>query len=460
MQALIEICQEEGVIMFPESAKKLAAEVALDKAIKYVSKNPEQNLITIMKFLEKLASLPEHKKMVAVVKDKFENNPAIMEQTKRVASNPRMLNNLINSWILKGTFWGRPRRDKVASELGVMVPAALLIDPTSGCNLSCEGCWAGEYNKSDHLDAELFSRIISEAKELGIHWIVLSGGEPFVYPKLLEVVGEHSDSFFMAYTNGTLIDEKVADRLAELGNLSPSFSLEGWKEQTDARRGAGTFEKVTHAMDLLRERGVFFGSSITAMRYNVEEIMSEEFIDFLVDKGALYSWIFHYVPVGSDPDVDLMLTPEQRLWLVQKRKELRSVKPIFIADFWNDGYYTSGCIAGGRQYFHINAAGDVEPCAFVHFAVDNIKNKSLREVLQNPLFKSFQDRVPFNENFLAPCPIIDAPQALREIAEEVNVRPTHKGADAVLEGKIASYLDELSKSWQEKIDGRDQESGR
>ncbi len=446
--------------MLPESAKKLAAEVALDKAINYVSKNPEKNLITIMDFLEKMASEPQHKKMVEVVKDKFETNPAIMEQTRRVASNPKMLHNLINSWILKGTFWGRPRRDQVANELGVMVPAALLIDPTSGCNLKCEGCWAGEYDKGVHMEPELLSRIISEAKEIGIHWIVLSGGEPFVYPKLLDVVGEHSDSFFMAYTNGTLIDEKVADRLAELGNLSPSFSLEGWQQKTDRRRGQGTFEKVSRAMDLLRERGVFFGSSITAMRYNVEEIMSEAFIDFLVEKGALYSWIFHYVPVGSDPDIELMLTPEQRLWMVHRRKELRSVKPILIADFWNDGYYTGGCIAGGRQYFHINAAGDVEPCAFVHFAVDNIKDKSLKEVLQNPLFKAFQDRVPFDENFLAPCPIIDTPEALREMAEEAKAKPTHEGAESVIEDKIASYLDNLSARWKEKIKELDQNSGR
>ena len=172
----------------------------------------------------------------------------------------------------------------------------------------------------------------------------------FCYPHLLDVVGDHPESVFMVYTNGTLIDEKVADRLADLANLSPAFSLEGWREKTDARRGEGTFDKVIRSMDLLRERGVFFGTSVTSMRNNIHELFSTEFIDFLVEKGATYMWSFHYIPIGREPDVNLMLTPEQRLWALGRVRELRNSKPLLIADFWNDGEHTKGCIAGGRQY--------------------------------------------------------------------------------------------------------------
>jgi len=430
-----------------DSVKKIAAEFALDKAINYITKDPEKNLLTLMDFIEKVAIAPDHKEAVKKLKAHFKGNPQIMEQTRRIASNPKMLYNLFNSWVINGTFLGRPKREKLGKELGINIPALILIDPTSACNLRCKGCWAGEYSKADRLEPELFSRIISEAKELGIHWIVLSGGEPFCYPHLLDVVAAHSDSVFMVYTNGTLIDEKVADRLAELANLSPAFSLEGWKEQTDERRGAGTFDKVVRAMDLLRERGVFFGVSVTVMRNNIYDLFNPEFIDFLVEKGATYMWSFHYIPIGRDPDVDLMITPEQRYWLLDRVRELRKTKPIFIADFWNDGEYTKGCIAGGRQYFHINAAGDVEPCAFVHFAVDNIRGKSLKEVLGNPLFRAYQKRHPFHENYLAPCPIIDAPQALREMVKECGAHPTHKGAEQVLAGDVARYLDDVSQRW-------------
>lgn len=430
-----------------DSIKKAAAEFALDKAVKYLTKDPEKNLFTILNILEKAAIIPYHKDMVKAVRNHFQNNPQVMEQAKRVASNPKMLYNLLNSWVINGTFLARPKREKIGRELGVLVPAAILIDPTSACNLRCDGCWAGEYSKADRLEPELFNRIINEAREIGIHWIVLSGGEPFCYPYLLDVLAEHPDCVFMAYTNGTLIDEKVADRLAELANFSPAFSLEGWRDKTDARRGPGTFDKVMKAMDLLRERGVFFGASITAMRNNVEELFSDEFMDFLAEKGCIYVWSFHYIPIGRNPNVELMLTPEQRLWLIDRVRELRKTKPMLIADFWNDGEYTKGCIAGGRQYFHINAAGEVEPCAFVHFAIDNIRDKSLKEVLRNPFFKAYQKNVPFNENYLAPCPIIDAPAALRKMVKECGAHPTHKGADQVLEGEIAEYLDTLSNRW-------------
>lgn len=277
-----------------DQAKKVAAEMALSRAIHYITQNPGKNLNTIMNFLEKTAVLPHHKKMIAVVKDRFEKDPEIKKQARRIASNPEMLHKLINAWIIEGTFLGKQKRNQIAAEIGASVPAAILIDPTSACNLRCQGCWAGEYNQGDKLEPELLNRILTEARELGIHWIVLSGGEPFVYPHLLDMVAENPKSFFMVYTNGTLIDEKVADRLAELGNVSPSFSLEGWQEQTDARRGSGTFNQVMGAMDRLRERGVFFGASITAMRNNVDELFNDAFIDFLIEKGVLYVWSFHY----------------------------------------------------------------------------------------------------------------------------------------------------------------------
>ncbi len=433
-----------------DSVKKIAAELAIDQAIKYISKDPEKNLPVLMDFVERVAVVPDHKESIKKLKDHFRDNPLIMEQTRRLCKNPKVLSNFFNSWVVDGILLGRPKREKIAAELGVSIPSLILIDPTAACNLHCEGCWAGEYNKTDHLEPELFSRIIDEAKQLGIHWIVLSGGEPFCYPYLLDVVAQHPDSVFMSYTNGTLIDEKVADRLADLANFSPAFSLEGWRGQTDARRGAGTFDKVVRAMDFLRERGVFFGASVTSMRYNIQELFSDAFIEFLVEKGVTYIWSFHYIPIGRQPNVELMLTPEQRLWMLSRVQELRRKKPVLIADFWNDGDHTKGCIAGGKHYFHINASGEVEPCAFVHFAVDNIRGKSLKEVLQNPLFKAYQKRQPFNENHLAPCPIIDTPSSLREIVQESNAHPTHSGAEQVLQGDVAVYLDNLSGNWREK----------
>ncbi|MDD4675314.1 MAG: SPASM domain-containing protein, partial [Syntrophaceticus schinkii] len=152
------------------------------------------------------------------------------------------------------------------------------------------------------------------------------------------------------------------------------------------------------------------------------------------------------------PDTDLMLLPEQRAYLAERSAYLRLNKPLPIIDFWNDGSYTEGCIAGGKCFFHINARGDVEPCAFVHFAVDNIRDKSLKDVLKNPLFTAYQKGQPFTDNMLCPCPIIDKPDALRQIVQETGAYPTHEGAETVPSGEIASFLDQRAAAWKEVAD--------
>ncbi|ACL70359.1 radical SAM protein [Halothermothrix orenii] len=430
-------------------AKKFAAEQIIKRALNYIEKDPDRNFIKVLDLLEKIARTENHKEEIASLRREYKKNPAIKQYIKKFTEiAPSYKEGLVMNFFINSGLLGIPYQFKMAEKLGVDVPWTILIDPTSACNLNCTGCWAGKYSKSDRLEFEVIDRIITEAKELGIYFIVLSGGEPTLYPRLFDIFEKHQDVGFLMYTNGTLIDEEMADRMVEVGNVSPAISIEGFKEEIDGRRGEGVFDKIMHTMDLLRDRGVVFGASVTVTRNNVDELFGkDDFIELLIEKGATYVWSFHYVPIGKDPNLDLMLTPEQRKFMAYKIPEIRSQKPIFVADFWNDGTFTGGCIAGGRRYFHINAKGEVEPCAFVHFSVDNIKEKSLKEVLQNPLFKSYQKRQPFNENLMLPCPIIDNPHCLREIVEESGAKPTHEGADTVLKGDVAKGLDKMSSEW-------------
>lgn len=433
-------------------AKKFAAEQIIKQAMHYLEKDPEKNLIKVLNLADKIARTERHHEEIAAIKQSYQTNPAMQKLVRRLTKlAPSYKDGIIMNFFLNAGLMGIPRQYELARELGADIPWTILIDPTSACNLSCTGCWAGKYKKSDSLEVETINRIITEAKELGIYLIVLSGGEPTIYPHLFDVLKKHSDVGFMMYTNGILIDDVMADRMLDVGNVSPAISLEGFKESTDARRGAGTYDKIMNSMDRLQERGIAFGISLTVTRQNAEELFdTDRFIDHMIEKGALYGWSFHYIPIGKDTNLDMMITPKQRAMLAYRIPELRVNKPIFLADFWNDGTFSGGCIAGGRRYFHINARGEVEPCAFVHFAIDNIKGKSLIEVLRNPLFQSFQKRQPFSDNLLAPCPIIDNPQQLRDIVAESGAYPTHEGAETILSGSIGKYLDELSSDWHKK----------
>ncbi len=200
-------------------------------------------------------------------------------------------------------------------------------------------------------------------------------------------------------------------------NFVPAISIEGFEEATDSRRGAGTYQAVIRAMEILKKKKLIFGASLCYTRNNTEVIGSEEFFDFMIDKGVKFAWFYTYMPVGADAVPGLMVTPEQREYMYRQVRHFRQTKSIFTMDFWNDGEFAGGCIAGGRRYLHINAAGDVEPCAFTHYADSNIYKKTLLEALQSPLFIQYHKNQPFNENQLRPCPLLDNPERLREMVE-------------------------------------------
>lgn len=439
-----------------KNIKRYVGQRILRTVLVYLAHDPERNVDRLLLIGKLLARREEHRQAVDTLQELILAYPAVRQLAISLLrdTHPNVLRRLVFNWFVNSALLGIPRQRQLSATLGFNVPHFILVDPTSACNLRCDGCWAGAYPRHDVLPLELLDRLLREAKELGIYWIVMSGGEPFLYPHLFELAGRHPDMAFMLFTNGTLISNEIADRLAEVGNISPALSLEGWQERTDRRRGHGVFSRVVEAMERLRSRGLVFGVSLTATAENFEEITSDDFVDFLVARGARYGWIFHYIPIGRNPRPSLMLTPEQRAYMAERIPFIRTHWPLAVADFWNDGDLTGGCIAGGRRYFHITASGAVQPCAFVHFSTDNIKDKNLVDILQSPLFAAFQKRQPFSSNYLRPCPIIDVPEALQAIVSESGARPTHPGAEDVLQDEISAFLCKRAEEWARIITGQ------
>ena len=339
---------------------------------------------------------------------------------------------------------------------GNWVPGFFVMSPTMRCTLKCRGCYSGIYPKDEVLSYEEMDRILDEARELGIYFVVISGGEPYLLAdQLLHLFRKHDDMYFLTYTNGTLFDEALARALARLGNVAPGISVEGFEQETEKRRGVGVFAKVLRAMELLRQEGVPFGFSATATRDNLDTITSDEFVRFYMEKGALFGWYFLFLPVGSDPVIELSPTPEQRVEMGRRVSRLRGTYPIFLGDFWNDGPAVGGCLAGGRTYLHILNNGNVEPCVFCHFSSDNIRGKTLLEVANSPFFKAIRREFPFNEtgNLLRPCMIIDNPDVLRRLVREHVIPAGHENADAiVMDPAVIAWADSYSSRMAELTD--------
>lgn len=377
----------------------------------------------------------------------FMENLLINLKRKIVDVAPNVREKIVMNLINNAMIQGQPRRQEFLKKHGINPPNHLVISPTMACNLKCFGCYAWEYSKKNDLPYDVCNRIIDEANAIGIYFFVITGGEPFYWDNLFDFLERHNDSFFQIYTNGLLIDDKAAEKLAQLGNTIPCLSVEGFKEETEARRGIGSWDKIMNTFDTLKRHGVIYGFSVTATRINSELVVSDEFIDIMIKKGVFVGWYFNYIPIGKEPDMNLMPTPQQRDYRRKRILEIRKTKNITIADFWNDGNLVQGCMAGGKNYLHINVNGDVEPCVFVHFAADNIKEKSLVEIITSPFFMAFRKRQPFSENLLRPCSIIDNPQMLRDVIAETGAHPTHEGAETIIT-TLAKPLDEYAEVWK------------
>jgi len=437
------------------SAKQMLSAALMKQGIEYIEKNPVENIPKMINWAEKLIIKPEHKKTIETFRKITSDPDNIWNKfIQRILTevNPKVRSKFLINYMVNAGIYGSPTIDKMKEKHGCNIPWAILMDPTSACNLKCTGCWAGEYSKTDSLDYDTLDRIIREGKELGIRLFIYSGGEPLIRKDdILKLCEKHDDCIFLAFTNATLVDEELCKEMERLGNLILAISVEGFEEETDMRRGKGTYKKVMDAMDLLKSHGLGFGFSTCYHSKNTEIVGSDEYIDFMMKKGCMFGWYFTYMPLGKDAVPELMVTPEQREFMYHQVRKIRDTKPIFIIDFWNDGEYIGGCIAGGRHYLHINANGDVEPCAFIHYSNVNIKETSLLDALKSPLFMQYKMNQPFNENHLRPCPLLDNPDKLKAMVHNSNAHST-QFLDKEDVDTLTDKCQDASKKWAETAD--------
>ena len=411
---------------FTDQIKK----TTLRTAFNYLEKNPEENAPKLLDWVDRLAgdgpdSFPTQRAAFRQVLADPQNNMYQLIMSVLNDIDKDVLKATFENFFLNANIIGWPKQEEYRKKYQCNIPWAILLDPTSACNLHCTGCWAAEYGNKLNLSFEEIDSIITQGKQLGIYMYIYTGGEPLVRKKdLIALCEKHSDCQFLSFTNATLIDEEFADEMLRVKNFIPAISIEGFEEATDDRRGQGTYQKVIQAMAILKKKHLPFGLSCCYTSQNLDSISSYDFIDQMVEWGAKFVWYFHYMPVGNDAVSALLPNPEQREFMYHRIRDIRATKPIFAMDFQNDGEYVGGCIAGGRRYLHINANGDCDPCVFIHYSDSNIREKTLLECLQSPIFMAYHDGQPFNENHLRPCPMLETPELLRKMVEETGAHST------------------------------------
>ena len=304
---------------------------------------------------------------------------------------------------------------------GEHIPAFLIASITSQCNLHCAGC----YSRSNHatvdekpasqLTAEEWLRIFDEAEEIGISFIFLLGGEPLLRRDVIEAAGRKPHILFPVFTNGTFFDEEYRKLFEKCRNLVPVMSIEGDQAATDARRGEGVYEQLMSNMESLRKSGLLFGASVTVTTENIREVTSRAYIDNLAENGCRILFFIEYVPVDG---ISRNLAPgeKERAYLDRAVTELRETCPemVFIS-FPGDEVNSGGCLAAGRGFFHINSHGGAEPCPASPYSDVNVRDKSLREALQSPLFSALRSGGILTEDHEGGCVLYEKKQLVEAL---------------------------------------------
>ena len=394
--------------------KENAEALALKTVLGYINgKDPDEAIAKVLEWVdrydEKEGTVAKQRKLIHEVLGDKDSNWYKLVRSFWTDIDPEVRKKTFENFIINATILGGRRKAEAKKKYGCNIPWTILIDPTSACNLHCIGCWAAEYGHQFNLSLEDIDSIVRQGKEL--------------------------------------IDDKFAEDMLRVKNFVPAISVEGFEEATDSRRGQGTYKQVERAMRILREHKLPFGVSCCYTHENYKVIGSEEYFDWMIDQGAKFAWFFTYMPIGVGSPTSLMVKADERAYMYDKIRAYRKTKPIFTMDFWNDGEYVSGCIAGGRYYFHVNANGDAEPCAFIHYSDTNLKDHSLIEALQGPLFSEYAKHQPFSPNYLRPCPLLDNKGALADMVHSADAESTDLSAKEDVDDLTAKCC-EAADNWK------------
>ncbi len=327
---------------------------------------------------------------------------------------------------------------------GEYFPPFLHISVLNSCNLQCQGCWVDVKAKQQRIEPDRLSKLIGDAQAAGNAMFGILGGEPFMYRGLLDVLAEHPRAYFQVFTNGQLITDELAARMREIGNITPLISIEGDDVVSDERRGGeAVYSRSMQGVETCIRHKLITGVCTSLCQSNYESMLREEWVDRLIEIGAMYMWFHTYRPIGPDPNPQLALTPEQQLRVRKFVVEMRARKPIGIIDAYYDGQGQALCPATTAMSHHISPAGDIEPCPIIQFAKETIDDERgiKRTMVESEFLHEFREMAAATTRG---CIVLENPDALKALmikhgARDTTVRQSAMQELAALEARPSQH---------------------
>jgi MoaA/NifB/PqqE/SkfB family radical SAM enzyme len=371
--------------------------------------------------------------------------PRLVYRTLRSA-NGRCIRKFLWNFGVKGMLSVEKFKRRI--KRGEYFPPFLYVSIINSCNLRCQGCWV-DVTEKDLIDLETLNRTITDAKQHGNTFFGILGGEPFMHPELLDVLAAHPDCYFQVFTNGQFITEKVAARLKEIGNATPLISIEGRAITSDERRGKkDVFNKTLRGLENCLKAGLLTGVATSVCQSNIEELLSESWLQELIDRGVHYVWYHTYRPVGPKMNAQLALRPDQ---LVRVRKfvvEMRAKMPIAIIDAYYDHKGQALCPMSTGISHHISPRGDIEPCPIIQFATETIRDpRGIYETMSNSAFlKDFRE---LSAHHTRGCVVLERPDLVKDLVQK------HGARDTTVRGTAMAELEAMTPRFSQWLPGEE-----
>jgi MoaA/NifB/PqqE/SkfB family radical SAM enzyme len=314
----------------------------------------------------------------------------------------------------------KKRKAKNQKKLQGIIPAVIAISPTMRCNYNCKGCYSRERISNNELSTQELDSLFSEAEELGVLSVVVTGGEPYLRDDTIELMEKHKKLIFIPITNGSKMTRELANRIAKSGNIVQLVSIEGFQEHTDNRRKKGSYETASLAMGLLRDAKACFGFAVTNTSENSKFLGSNIFIDRMIELDCTLGYFTEYVPCGPHPQKNWLLNEKERILFREKVLDFRKNKPIVLIQFPQDEYGEKNrCTAAGIASLHINSEGGIEPCPFIDIALENIRNGGLKTACESSFLKAIREKENLLQREKLACSLFEHYSDLEELAEKI-----------------------------------------
>ncbi len=317
-------------------------------------------------------------------------------------------------------FLAKKRKERKQKTIDGNIPAVIAISPTMRCNYNCRGCYSRDRISNNELGTQELDSLFSEAEELGVLSVVVTGGEPFLRDDTIELMEKHKKLLFIPITNGSKMTSELAKRISKSGNIIQLVSIEGFEQHTDNRRKKGSHGIALRAMQLLRETGVCFGFAATNTSENSKFLGTDTFIDNMIELGCTLGYFTEYVPCGPHPKKDWVLSGEERKSFREKVLDFRRRKPIVLVQFPQDEYGEENrCTAAGIASLHINSEGGIEPCPFINISLENIRSGGLKAACESSFLKAIRERGDLLQREKLACSLFEHYSELEELAREI-----------------------------------------